>query len=124
MAEIRDLGALLQRAGFALPVADSLPMQVSYASPRHLMRDLRAMGEGNALAGRQKRGAPRRLIDRASEIYVERFSGPDGRITATFELIFLTGWAPDASQPQPLRPGSASTRLADALGATETPLKD
>lgn len=124
MAEIRDLGALMQRAGFALPVADSLPMTVTYASPRHLMRDLRAMGEGNALMARQKTAMGRRLIDRAAEIYTKEFGDTDGRITATFDLIFLTGWAPDASQPQPLRPGSATARLADALGSTEKPLKD
>ncbi len=124
MAEIRDLGALLQRAGFALPVADTLPLRVSYASPEALMWDLRAMGETNALAGREKRGAQRQLMQRTSAIYKDRFSDPDGRITASFDLIFLTGWAPDASQPKPLRPGSATARLADAVGATETPLKD
>lgn len=124
MAEIRDLGALLQRAGFALPVADSLPMKVTYASPHHLMRDLRAMGEGNALMARQKTAMGRRLIDRASEIYTAAFGDGNGRITATFDLIFLTGWAPDESQPRPLRPGSASARLADALGTTEKPIKD
>lgn len=124
MAEIRDLGALLQRAGFALPVADSLPMKVSYASPQHLMHDLRAMGENNALFNRQRQGAQKRLIARACDLYRERFGDDQGRIEATFEMIFLTGWAPDASQPQPLRPGSATARLADALGATESPLKD
>ena len=124
MAEIRDLGALLQRAGFALPVADSLPLTVTYASPLRPDADLRAMGEGNALMARQKTAMGRSLFDRASEIYAREFGDADGRITATFELIFLTGWAPDESQPQPLRPGSASARLADALGATEKPLKD
>ena len=124
MAEIRELGALLQRAGYALPVADSLPMKVSYASARHLMQDLRAMGEGNALAGRWKNGAQRRLIEQACKIYKERFGDEHGRIPASFDMIFLTGWAPDASQPQPLRPGSASARLADALGSTETTIKD
>ncbi|WP_306114178.1 MULTISPECIES: methyltransferase domain-containing protein [unclassified Roseovarius] len=124
MAEIRDLGALLQRAGFALPVADSLPLTVTYTSPRALIGDLRAMGEGNALMARQKTAMGRALFDRASEIYARQFGDADGRITATFELIFLTGWAPDESQPQPLRPGSATARLADALGATEKPLND
>ena len=124
MAEIRDLGALLQRAGFALPVADSLPLKVTYSSPDRLMHDLRAMGEGNALSHRPKTGTRRALFQRASEIYLERYSQSDGRIAASFELIFLTGWSPDASQPQPLRPGSATARLADALGSTETPLKD
>lgn len=124
MAEIRDLGALLQRAGFALPVADSLPLNVSYTSSRHLIHDLRAMGENNALANRRRQGAQKRLITRAGDIYKDRFGDDQGRIPATFEIIFLTGWAPDASQPKPLRPGSASARLADALGSTELPLKD
>lgn len=124
MGEIRDLGALLQRAGFTLPVADSLSLTASYASPLHLMHDLRAMGETNALAGRARKPMRRALLARACEIYADAFGGPDGRIPATFELIVLTGWSPDASQPQPLRPGSATTRLADVLGAKETPLKD
>lgn len=124
MAEIRDLGGLLQRAGFALPVADSLPMKVSYASPARLMHDLRGMGENSALSGRTRHMSSRRLMERADAIYRDRFSDGAGRITATFELIFLTGWAPDDSQPQPLRPGSASARLAEALGTTETTLKD
>jgi SAM-dependent methyltransferase len=124
MAEIRDLGALLQRAGFALPVADSLPLTVTYESPLHLMRDLRAMGEGNALGGRIRHLTKASLLRRAAEIYQEHHAQPDGRIVATFELIFLAGWAPDDSQPKPLRPGSAVARLADALGAQETKLKD
>lgn len=124
MGEIRDLGALLQRAGFALPVADSLPLTVSYANPLHLMRDLRAMGEANALSGRTRTSMRRTLLMRACEIYQEAFGQEDGRIPATFELIFLTGWSPDESQPQPLRPGSATARLADVLGSKETPLKD
>lgn len=119
MGEIRDIGALMQRAGFALPVADSIPMTVTYQSALHLMQDLRAMGETNALADRHRAPVPRRLFLRAAEIYAERFSDVDGRISATFELIFLTGWAPDASQPKPLRPGSAAARLADALGTRE-----
>ncbi|WP_397541591.1 methyltransferase domain-containing protein [Roseovarius salis] len=124
MGEIRDLGALLQRAGFALPVADSFVLTASYPSPLHLMRELRFMGEGNALASRRRAPTPRALIARAAEIYAETFGDPEGRVQATFELIVLTGWAPDASQPQPLRPGSATARLADALGTQETPLKD
>jgi len=124
MGEIRDLGALLQRAGFALPVADSVPLTVNYASPLHLMRDLRAMGETNALNGRSRHIMRRDLLLRASDIYQNAFGDSEGRIPATFELIFLTGWSPDASQPQPLRPGSAATRLADALGTEETKLKD
>ena len=124
MGEIRDLGALLQRAGFALPVADTLPLKTSYASPHHLMRELRAMGEGNAMTNRPRRATRRALFDRAADIYTQEFGDAEGRIPATFEMIFLTGWSPDASQPQPLRPGSAGARLADALGAKETPLKD
>ncbi|MBT27041.1 MAG: SAM-dependent methyltransferase, partial [Rhodobacteraceae bacterium] len=123
MAEIRDLGGLLQRAGFALPVADSVPLDVSYRSAFHLMRDLRAMGEANALDARLRHPTRRSLFQTAAQIYQDSF-GTDGRIPATFELIFLLGWAPDDSQPQPLRPGSASARLADALGTTEIKLPD
>ncbi|MCC1493106.1 SAM-dependent methyltransferase [Cognatishimia sp. F0-27] len=123
MGEIRDLGALLQRAGFALPVADSWPLTVRYASALHLMRDLRAMGETNALDARLRQPTRRAVLLRAAELYAETYAGEDGRIPASFEIITLTGWAPDASQPQPLRPGSATARLADALGTTEAPLK-
>lgn len=123
MAEIRDLGALLQRAGLALPVADGHPFTVSYASALHLMRELRHMGEGNALHARLRRPTRRAVLTRAAEIYDQTY-GHDGRIPATFDLITLTGWAPDASQPQPLRPGSATNRLASALNAQEVPLKD
>jgi len=122
MGELRDLGALLQRAGFALPVADAQTLNVTYASALHLMRDLRAMGETNVLAGRLRGMTRRAVLLRAAEIYAQSFAGPDSRITATFEIIYLTGWAPSADQPQPLRPGSAAQRLADALGATEQPL--
>lgn len=121
MAEIRDLGALLQRAGFALPVADCLPLPVSYETAFHLMKDLRAMGERNALTARKKSFTRRDVLHRAAEIYQNNFAD-NGRITATFELIFMTGWAPDASQPKPLRPGSAEQRLADALGTRESSL--
>ena len=124
MAEIRDLGALLQRSGLALPVADGHPFTVSYASPLHLMRELRAMGEGNALHARLRRPTRRQVLIRAAEIYVEAYGTDDGRIPATFDLITLTGWAPDDSQQKPLRPGSAAQRLADALNAREMPLKD
>ncbi|WP_413855283.1 methyltransferase domain-containing protein [Albidovulum sp.] len=122
MGEIRDLGALLQRAGFALPVADSVRKTVTYATMFHLIADLRAMGEGNALAARSRRATARALFPTAAEIYSGTFPAGGGRVAATFEMIWLTGWAPDASQPKPLRPGSAAQRLADALGATETPL--
>lgn len=119
MGEIRDLGALVQRAGMALPVADGFTRRVTYRDVFHLMRDLRAMGEGNALAARLRRPTRRAVFLRAAEIYAENFGLPDGRIPATFEIIALTGWAPDDSQPKPLRPGSAVQRLADALGAAE-----
>jgi SAM-dependent methyltransferase len=119
MGDIRDLGALLQRAGFALPVADSRRFEVRYADPLALMRDLRAMGETNVLHQRRRTPLRRDTLAQACRIYAERHAGPDGRVAATFEVIFLTGWAPAAGQPQPLRPGSASARLADALSATE-----
>jgi len=118
MGEIRDLGGLLQRAGFALPVADVTPLTVSYESPLHLMKELRMMGESNALSARQKGFTGRGLLLKAAEIYAETF-GSDGRIPATFEIVTLTGWAPSADQPQPLRPGSAETRLAEVLKTAE-----
>lgn len=124
MGEIRDLGALLSRAGFALPVADSFTKTVLYTDALHLMRDLRAMGEGNALAARLRRPTRRAVLMRAAEIYHDRFATPEGRIPATFEFICLTGWAPHDSQQKPLRPGSAAARLADALNAAEHPLPD
>ena len=122
MGELRDLGGLLQRAGFALPVADSLPLTVSYSDAWALMRDLRAMGETNALAQRLRKPTRRNVFERAATLYSAHFGEGTGRVTATFELIFLTGWAPDDSQPKPLRPGSAQQRLADALGTDETKL--
>jgi SAM-dependent methyltransferase len=121
MGEIRDLGGLLQRAGLALPVADSRRFDVSYPDALALMRDLRAMGETNALAQRLRRPTRRAVFARAAALYAERFPAPDGRVAATFEVVFLTGWAPAASQPKPLRPGSAAARLADALGVPERP---
>lgn len=124
MAELRDLGGLLQRAGFALPVADALPLKVEYRDIWHLMRDLRAMGETNALSARLRTPTPRALFEKADAIYKAHFATDSGRIRATFELLTLTGWAPSADQPQPLRPGSATTRLAEALGTSETPLRD
>jgi len=122
MGEIRDLGGLLQRAGFALPVADSTPLTASYANAFHLMQDLRKMGENNALAQRIKHATRRNVLTEAAAIYAENFRDAEDRIAATFEFITLTGWAPADSQPQPLRPGTAATRLADALGTTETQL--
>ena len=119
MGEIRDLGGLLQRAGFALPVADSAARIVTYRDTDHLMHDLRAMGEGNALAGRLRRPTPKAIFTEAARIYAQDYPAEDARIRATFEMIFLTGWAPADSQPKALRPGSASQRLADALGVAE-----
>ncbi len=124
MGEIRALGALLQRAGFALPVADSLRFEVEYADAPALMRDLRAMGETNVQRERLLRTMPRALLARTAEVYAVRFPAPGGRVRATFEVIVLTGWAPAPSQPQPLRPGSARTRLADALGVPERGAED
>ena len=122
MGEIRDLGALLQRGGLALPVADSFTQRVLYADAFRLMADLRAMGEGNALAQRLRRPTRRQVLLRAAQIYAVAQSDDQGRIPATFEMICLTGWAPHDSQPRPLRPGSAATRLADALNTLERPL--
>ncbi len=115
MIDIRDAGALLQRSGFALPVADADPRQVSYGSLTALMHDLRAMGESNALAARDKRCPPRAMFTKAADLYPIQAD----RVVATFELLYLTGWAPDTSQPKPLKPGSATARLADALKTTE-----
>lgn len=119
MGDVRDLGGLLQRAGLALPVADASTLTVTYETPLHLMRDLRAMGETNCLTERRKTPLRRATLARASAIYTEEFGLPDGRIPATFELIFLTGWAPSENQPKPLKPGTATNRLAEALGTKE-----
>ena len=119
--DLRDLGALLQRAGFALPVTDVDRVIVRYASPLDLMHDLRRMGAGNALAERRRTPLRRATLKRMMEIYAERFAGADGRIAATFEIVWLSGWAPHESQQQPLAPGSAKTRLADALRTMEIP---
>lgn len=119
MGEIRDLGGLPGRAGLALPVADSVLRRVSYADPLRLMADLRAMGEGNALAGRLRRFTRRGVLLDAAARYAAAHGDAEGRIPATFELIFLTAWAPHPGQQQPLRPGSALARLADSLGVPE-----
>ncbi|HEV8679560.1 MAG TPA: methyltransferase domain-containing protein, partial [Stellaceae bacterium] len=113
--ELGDAAALLQRAGFALPVADSETITVTYPDLLALMRDLRGMGETNALAARRRSFLRRATLARAALIYAERFGADGRRIPATFEILFLCGWAPHPSQPQPLRRGSATTRLADAL---------
>lgn len=123
-AEVRDGGDLLTRAGFALPVADVDTITVSYADPVKLMADLRGMGEANAARGRRKAVSRRATLMAAARRYRELFGDADGRVPATFQVIYLAGWAPDASQPQPLRPGSAKARLADALGTTEIPAGD
>lgn len=119
--DVRDAGALLQRAGFALPVVDSDTLTVTYANALNLMRDLRAMGEANAVAARHRRVTRRGVLMRAAEIYASRFADASGRIAATFQIITMTAWAPHASQPKPLRPGSAAARLAEALGTAERP---
>ncbi len=124
MGEIRDLGALLQRAGLALPVADSHCLTAEYRDLTHLMHDLRGMGETNVLMNRLRRPTRRAVFARAAQLYADHFAMPEGRLRATFELVSLTGWAPSDSQPKPLRPGSAQARLADALNTIETPLSD
>ncbi|MDF1687356.1 MAG: SAM-dependent methyltransferase [Parvibaculaceae bacterium] len=119
MVDLRDAGSLLQRAGFGLPVTDSEPLTVRYKSPFHLMQELRGMGETNAVLDRRKTPLRRKTLLRAVEIYQEKYGLEDGRIPATFEVIYLTGWAPHESQQKPLAPGSARTRLADALKVPE-----
>ena len=118
-ADAADGASLLQRAGFALPVSDVDQVVVRYDHPMGLIADLRAMGEGNALLDRPRRPLTRAVLARLTELYAERFAEPDGRIPATFEIVTLTGWAPHPSQQQPLKPGSAKVRLADALGVRE-----
>jgi len=118
-ADVRDLGQLLQRAGFALPVTDIEPIIVRYASMLALMRDLRGMGATNALTERSRLPLRRAVLMRAAQTYAERFADADGRVRATFEIVWLSGWAPHASQQKPLAPGSARMRLADALNARE-----
>jgi len=118
-ADTQDLAGLLQRAGFALPVADTDTLTATYADPLALMRELRAMGETSAPATPASRPLTRAVLARALEIYAARFSAPDGRATATFEILSVIGWAPHPDQPVPKRPGSATARLADALGTTE-----
>jgi SAM-dependent methyltransferase len=118
-ADLRELGALLQRAGFALPVADADRVTVRYDSVFGLMHDLRRMGATNALLARRRALLKRATLMRMAEIYAQRFADDDGRVRATFEIIWLSGWAPHPDQQQPLRPGSAKARLADALGTRE-----
>jgi SAM-dependent methyltransferase len=118
-ADLRDAAGLLQRAGFAMPVADGETIDVEYDSALALMRDLGAMGESNLVAERRRGFSRRATLLRAAQIYGERFARPSGRVEATFEVLFLHGWAPHESQPKPLRPGSAAHRLAEALGTAE-----
>jgi SAM-dependent methyltransferase len=118
-ADAFDAAGLLQRAGFALPVTDIDRVNVRYDHALALMADLRAMGETSVLVEGGGRPLTRSLLARAAEIYAQRFAGPDGRVVATFEILALTGWAPHASQPKPLAPGSAKLRLADALHTQE-----
>jgi SAM-dependent methyltransferase len=117
--DAREAGALLQRAGFALPVTDLERITVRYASPFGLMDDLRRMGATNVLFERRRTPLSRATLRRMVELYAERFADPDGRVRASFDVVWMSGWAPDASQPKPLKPGSAKTRLADALGTRE-----
>lgn len=119
MVDVRDLGHLLQRAGFALPVTDIDRVEVSFETPLDLLRDLRAMGATNILRERRRTPLRRTTLLRAMEIYAERFRDAVGRVRATFEILHASGWAPHASQPQPRPPGSAVRRLADALGTAE-----
>jgi SAM-dependent methyltransferase len=118
-ADLRDIGGLLQRAGFALPVTDADVVRVRYAHAFALMQDLRRMGLTNALLDRRKAPLRRATLFRTAEIYAQRFGEADGRIPATFEIVWLSGWTPHESQQKPLRPGSAKVRLADALGVKE-----
>lgn len=118
-ADIRDGGGLLQRAGFALPVADCDTINVTYADAFALMRELRGMGETNAVLARRKNVSRRDTLLAAAENYARRYARADGRIPATFQILYFTGWAPDAAQPKALKPGSAKARLADALKVAE-----
>lgn len=115
-ADVRDMGGLLQRAGLALPVADSDVVTVRYANMFALMADLRAMGATSALVARSRRPATRGFFAEAARVYAERFADPDGRVRATFEIVSASGWAPHESQGKPARPGSGRVSLASALG--------
>jgi hypothetical protein len=118
-ADSSDAAGLLQRAGFALPVADVDRVTVRYDHPLKLLADLRRMGETSVLAERHPRPLTRRVLARAFELYQQNFADPDGRLPATFEILTLTGWSPSETQQKPLRPGSAKMRLADALGGVD-----
>lgn len=118
-ADVRDIGSLMQRAGFALPVIDADTHTATYATPFALFKDLRGMGETNALNSRRKQPLKRATLMRMAEIYAQRYATPEGRVSATFQIIYLAGWRPHESQQKPLRPGSAQQRLADALKTQE-----
>nr|WP_155189672.1 methyltransferase domain-containing protein [Roseibium denhamense] len=123
-ADTRDLGSLLQRAGLALPVTDMDQLTVRYDSLFALLADLRAMGATGVLLDQGRTSLTREILMRAAEIYSIDYSDPDGRIRATFSMVTLSGWAPHESQQKPLKPGSAKTRLADALGTAEVPINE
>jgi len=118
-ADVREVGALLQRAGFALPVVDCDRLTVRYDTVFDLMRDLRRMGATNVLRERRRTPLRRATLARMAQVYAQRFADPDGRLRASFEIVWLSGWAPHESQQKPLKPGSAKQRLADALGTIE-----
>jgi NADH dehydrogenase [ubiquinone] 1 alpha subcomplex assembly factor 5 len=121
-ADVRDAGALLQRAGFALPVVDSDKVVARYESPIAVMKELKAMGASNVLAARRRVPVTTALLAKAAEAYMDDFADNDARVPATFEILTMTAWAPHDSQQKPLKPGSAKARLADALGVSETPV--
>lgn len=121
---LQDMAGLLQRAGLALPVADIERVTVRYDTPFHLMEDLKGMGERAAFASSERPPLSRRILNRMAEIYTERYSDPDGRLRASFEIVWLSGWAPAPGQPKPLRPGSAKQSLASAVGSKEVSLKE
>lgn len=121
LLDVREAGALLQRAGFALPVTDVDRLIVRYDSPIALMHDLRGLGATNPMFERSRRPLKRALLERMIDIYRQRFSDPDGRMRATFDIVWVSGWSPHPSQQKPLPPGSARQRLADALGVKEYP---
>ena len=118
-ADIRDMGGLMQRAGFALPMVDADTITVAYPHAGKLMRDLSNMGESNCVEKRKTGPLNRAMLGHAAALYQDRFARGDGRITATFQVIFLTGWAPDVNQPAPLKPGQGQVSLVDFLTEDE-----
>ena len=118
-ADVRDLGGLLQRVGFALPVADVERTIIRFSDFAALVHELRLMGESNALTERRRKPMSRAMLAATAAHYAANFADPDGKLRATFDIVYLTGWAPHESQQQPLKPGSAKARLAEALGTNE-----